>query len=247
MKLPSVTRATHLLGRHKFAQMGNLPYLLSKLEQPRVRDACLRHWGATETKEHQMVSDACFHKWCELCRNIDRMPTHGMLRIAVGAPAVVPLDNAANEGPHAQAHNFVQHSRRASWPWVASSVRVRQNLTDGRVLAQAVGADLKMLWSRIKNGRRAFGATRRTDAPRASGRLRVPSIMSASKSGRATSSTPLPSEQEPKAPMRKSLFCSGKLQSRNSARGRSPRTRPGGSQNAALGGGPAGFAPQPHR
>lgn len=154
LELQGVIRATHLRGRRKFAWMGRLPYLLCRLDQPGVRDQCLQQWEATEEQHHHRVSIAFLKEGSAMRRDIDDMPANGMsesLQAAVQGLGAVPLDDSVSEGPHAKAHRIARHSHRASWPWLASTMRIDQNLIDAREVAASVDADFKKLWCGVSS------------------------------------------------------------------------------------------------
>ena len=62
-----------------------------------------------------------------------------------------PLDDAVAEGPHALVARHCQHSRHASWGWIASTTRLPQNLKDLKQLPSVVGVSLDSLWWRHKS------------------------------------------------------------------------------------------------
>ena len=59
-----------------------------------------------------------------------------LLRQELKALKLCPLDDAVNEGPHAQAACIAHHGRSATWPWVASTQRLAQNLANSRKLSR---------------------------------------------------------------------------------------------------------------
>lgn len=151
-ELKGVIRATHLSGRKKFDWMSRFPYLLCNLGKPGVKERCMQQWHAVPPQDHHRVSVGFLAESSRLRQDVgllhDGGPMPEELQSAVRALAAGPLDDVVNEGPHAQARRLTRHARRACWPWIGASVRVKQNLADIQDLAPAVGAD-KVLWASV--------------------------------------------------------------------------------------------------
>lgn len=84
--------------------------------------------------------------------SIDRMADDGtrmspQLAAAVQGLSWVPLDDCICEGPHAQAKRIKNPASGAKWAWVASSMRLRQNISDCRSLPDATSTPLRSVWS----------------------------------------------------------------------------------------------------
>jgi hypothetical protein len=89
--------------------------------------------------------------FCVLMLATIRHPFASRLRQAIQPIKDTPMDDTAGEGPHAIAHRQMLHSRRARWPWVASSCRMRQNMVVVDTLIPAVDANLQTDWDRYKS------------------------------------------------------------------------------------------------
>lgn len=90
-----------------------------------------------------------------LRRDVERINDDGTglseeLARAVDAMDLIPLDDTVGEGPHAVANVLSTRARRSSWAWVASSMRLDQNLTDVNDLLPAVDANLEVQWDLFK-------------------------------------------------------------------------------------------------
>ena len=90
-----------------------------------------------------------------LRRDVERINDDGTglseeLARAVDAMDLIPLDDTVGEGPHAVANVLSTRARRSSWAWVASSMRLDQNLTDVNDLLPAVDANLEAQWDLFK-------------------------------------------------------------------------------------------------
>ena len=60
--------------------------------------------------------------------------------------AHIPMDDCVAESPHAQAARLKQNSPGCGWPWLAASLRLRQNIEDARTLPGSLGLDFQDTW-----------------------------------------------------------------------------------------------------
>ena len=58
----------------------------------------------------------------------------------------IPLDDSVAESPHASGNRLGRHGSASSFAWVASSMRLVQNLDDVRDHCHALREDLEELW-----------------------------------------------------------------------------------------------------
>jgi hypothetical protein len=63
----------------------------------------------------------------------------------------IPMDDTVGEGPHAIANAISVRARRSGWPWIASTMRLDQNLQDVSDLVPATDADLGVQWDLYKS------------------------------------------------------------------------------------------------
>lgn len=68
------------------------------------------------------------------------------LQAAVQALVRVPMDDCVCEGPHAQAKRVKMPASAAKWAWVASTMRLKQNLTACQELATK-SAPFRAAWT----------------------------------------------------------------------------------------------------
>lgn len=61
------------------------------------------------------------------------------------------MDDTIAEGPHARAKKIYDHTRVASWPWVASTMRLSDNIRDLQEIAPSLGIDIEVLWRSWKS------------------------------------------------------------------------------------------------
>lgn len=69
------------------------------------------------------------------------------LLVAVQSLAWVPLDDCICEGPHAKAKKIKLPASNAKWTWVASSMRLAQNIEDCYLLPERLGCSIRAVWS----------------------------------------------------------------------------------------------------
>ena len=150
LEMQGAVRTLWSLGLRKWAFLDRVPYLFVRLDQPGVKAVCLAQWASARPEEHHRLT-----QWFMLRADIDQLGQDGLnmprrLQNEINGLKAMPFDDSVAEGPHAVAKRVLDHSRSASWPWVASSCRVRQNLVDVRNLLPAVGGNLQSLWSANK-------------------------------------------------------------------------------------------------
>lgn len=144
-------RAVVIAGRQKFEFLGKLPYLLVQLTVPGGRKRVLDQWASAAPEQHHRVSREFLLEGCRLRSHIDHMNPDGTnmhpeLLAEVESLCAIPMDDSVAEGPHARAKRVQGHARSCQFPWVASSMRLAQNLTDCEDLLKATGGDLMTLW-----------------------------------------------------------------------------------------------------
>ena len=133
-----------------------IPLLAANLNEPGIRDECLRQWDAARPEDHDDVSRQLFgehpRSFREMVLRIDDDGTvhDEALERETHSLRMIPLDDAVNEGPHAKAKRVGNHSRRARCPWIAASMRLQQNLDDIERLARETGEELQQHWLRYK-------------------------------------------------------------------------------------------------
>ena len=148
----AVVRATYHLSVRKMAHLDRIPYLLARLAEPGVRSRCIEQWNSCDASQHHRVSHEFLSPSGELRALVDAVRDDGTnmserLRREVESLAAIPLDDSVAEGPHARAHRQMRHATAARWPWIASSMRLKQNLEDAFCLPTALGVDLETFWA----------------------------------------------------------------------------------------------------
>ena len=143
------------LAREKFDYLNTLPWLLTRLNQPGVRDEALRQFESSPPETHHRVTLQFLGAESILRRDVLSMNADGTgltkeLFDAVHGFAFMPMDDAAGERPHAAARREWERARGASWPFVAASMRMSDNLHDACSLPKPLGVDLQHEWSTHK-------------------------------------------------------------------------------------------------
>ena len=128
-------RGTYLLALEKLQHLDEVPYLLARLDEPGVRDRCLLQWGEGAAGTHVPVSAEFLQEGSPLRRDLLAMNADGsgmsrVLQIAHESLRQCPIDDTPGEGPHASMRHLGLRTRRSTWGWMASSVRLKQNLQD---------------------------------------------------------------------------------------------------------------------
>ena len=140
------------LGLRKLDYMHTIPYLFARLGEAGVNDLALRQFHSAPHSEHDPVTLKCLGPTSYLRPAVLALPSGGgplpdVLEPHVRALSDIPFDDHVCEFPHAVAKKVLERSRAARWPWVASSLRLGQNLGSVQELAHATQADLQQVWN----------------------------------------------------------------------------------------------------
>lgn len=123
-------------------------------EQVGVKRRCLEQFNSASREAHHRVTlwflDPAHPD--SLRSDFDQVRADGggmspRLQAAVETLTLVPLDDCVCEGPHAQAKRLKMPASSAKWPWVASSMRLKQNIAMCRELPQQTNASLRVVWT----------------------------------------------------------------------------------------------------
>ena len=145
-------RASYHMAGKKFAYLQKLPWLIVRIFEPGVKKESLRQWSACAPHENHRYTRYCLDPSQLLRSDIDDLTDDcsiapPSLLAAVASLAAPPMDDSIVEFPHAIANRLVKSGRATKFPLMASSVRLKQNLTTVRELGSAVSADLRLEWS----------------------------------------------------------------------------------------------------
>lgn len=122
--------------------------------QAGIKSRCLAQFESVSPEGHHRVSrwflDSAYPE--NLRAEVEQMGADGSgmtprLRSAVEGLAAAPLDDCVCEGPHAAAKRAKMPATAAKWAWVASTLRIKQNLADCSTLPAATATSLQAAWS----------------------------------------------------------------------------------------------------
>lgn len=152
--------------------LNRVPYLLSRLDEPGIKARCVAQWQEAPPDAHHRVTREFMEG--SLRQDLDRILPDGSglserLRREVRSLAALPFDDSVGEAPHAVAKRVLGQCRAGTWPWVASTCRLEQNIRDVRNLLPAVEMDLATLWRGYKSILRTGGTGKANFTP-----LRMP-------------------------------------------------------------------------
>ena len=100
-----------------------------------IKDAALRQFASVSPDKHDALTLEVMAEGSRLRHVIDSCSEMGALADVEFARSIaqlrsIPFDDSKCEGPHARAGQVGSSSRRAKWPWIASSVRLDQHVND---------------------------------------------------------------------------------------------------------------------
>ena len=77
---------------------------------------------------------------------LDLGPASLKLQRAVESISSIPFDDSVAESPHAAGNHIGRFSHGSAFPWVASSMRLKQNIEDVKTWCGALQLDWKQEW-----------------------------------------------------------------------------------------------------
>ena len=117
----------------KLRFLDRLPYLLARWGEGNIRERALEQFASVPVDRHEPITLEFLEIGSKLRDLIDRETEAGALQhrefqIALAEIRNIPFDDSHCESPHARATRVGSASRRSAWPWIASSVRLKQNI-----------------------------------------------------------------------------------------------------------------------
>ena len=108
LALQGCVRGTIVLGRKKLEFLTKLPFLLTRLRCPGVRDECVRQWNSAPARVHHALSALFMDPGGRLRGELDDMSAAGdniaaELDAELRSIEMCPMDDSVCEGPHAVA------------------------------------------------------------------------------------------------------------------------------------------------
>ena len=154
LDLVRCVRASYHMAGKKFAYLQKMQWLIVRIFETGVKkqsvsaNGLLAHrMSITGTPRH------CLHPSQPLRSGIDdltddcskkHLPVCSPQLTSLAAP---PMDDSIVEFPYATASRLVKSCRATKFPFLASSMRMKQNLTTVRELGSAVSVGLRLEWS----------------------------------------------------------------------------------------------------
>ena len=149
-------RALHRYAMLKIGFLDVIPWLLARLDQPGVAARALEQYQSAPRISHHRVSHEFLDEAGDLREHVLAITPSGenvsvKLALEIKSLRDIPFNDTINEGPHSICHKAMLHSRAAKFPWVFSSCRLPQNLSDADTVFLAVDACLQTEWVRYKS------------------------------------------------------------------------------------------------
>ena len=148
-------RMVHALGLEKLQLRDQVPYLVARLRQPGVRARVVQQWGSASPESHHRLTRKICQPGGDLRAHLDAVTEDGRnlspsLEEVVRSLELAPMDDTVCEQPHAAAKKISGAASGSKFPWVASSLRLEQNLDDCRQLPRTLSMSLDGPWSKFK-------------------------------------------------------------------------------------------------
>ena len=151
----ATVRWVFAIGARKIDYLDRIPILASRLREPGIRDRCIQQWEAAPRHLHDRLSILLFDEDepGSLRADVNAIHPDGSnvsdaLGHEIDALGDGPMEDNTIEGPHARIKRVFDGARAASWPWVAATARLKQNLADMNQLIPSLGLDLQSEWDR---------------------------------------------------------------------------------------------------
>ena len=147
-------RGTFVLAKIRHQHLSTVPWLLAMLLQPGVKQRCIDLYNANT--QHEPLTHMFLHPDGELRAHVDALAPDGsgaseLLAQEVKGPGNIPFDDSIAEGPHAKGNSIGRQAKGCGFPWVASTMRLGQNLRDARRWSKAMNIDLQTQWMKHKS------------------------------------------------------------------------------------------------
>ena len=155
-ELQGAVRVVVGVGRIKLSMLNRLPLLLARVGmEAGVVKRCVDEYTKTPVNMRDDITSAFLEPGCPMRAQLDHLARTGdmslQLKREIQSLCDVPFNDVVCEAPHAHAKRIGDSARRGSWAWLASSVRLKQNLEDAVLLPSMTGVDLQLVWNRWKS------------------------------------------------------------------------------------------------
>ena len=132
-QIQSIVRMVHGVAFEKLKHLNRLPYLLARWGEGHIKTLALEQFSSVGPEMHDAVTLEFFQEGSVLrsildsCTEAEALDNPRFLA-SINELRNVCLDDSRCESPHARATRVGTGSRRSKWPWIASTVRMRQNI-----------------------------------------------------------------------------------------------------------------------
>ena len=147
--MKACVRASYTLAQDRHSCLNKIPWLFARLDQPGVAGQCVVQYESHSG--HHALTEMIMKPGSALRCHVDQIQPDGSgasaeLQKLIDVIKLVPFDDSVAETPHASGNRLGRHGSNSSFSWVASSMRLGQNLVDVLDHSQALGANLDELW-----------------------------------------------------------------------------------------------------
>jgi len=152
LQAQTAVRLVHRLAFRRIEFLDTIPYLCARLDEEGIAARCISQWqeGLDAGKRHHRVSAQFLQPGGPLRTDVEAVvasnPLSSELEAACARIANIPLGDSIGEGPHAIATRISKTSTGSKWAWMASTARLKQNITDVRELVPDLDCTLDELW-----------------------------------------------------------------------------------------------------
>lgn len=132
-------RSTFGLAAEKLQYLDRIPWLLCRIDQAGVARRCIEQYDSVAPEYHHRVSTEFLGHGTSMRSEIEAIRADGTglsqrLAEEVRLLKMIPMDDGTAERPHGVAAHITKHARACSWQWMASTMRLAQNLDDVRAI-----------------------------------------------------------------------------------------------------------------
>ena len=129
-------RSAFTLATKRHAYLSTIPWLFAKLLRPGVKQRCLDLYKSN--RDHHPLSHHFLHPEGHLRAHVEQLRPDGsgasqLLMQEVQVLTALPMDDSVAESPHAQGNAIARQAHRCGFAWVASSMRLKQNISDAKL------------------------------------------------------------------------------------------------------------------
>ena len=148
-------RFAHYYLRRGLEFLDVIPFLLARLDMPGVVARCLSQYAASPAESHDEVSHEFLNPDSPLYADVLLVDPNGgnvsaVLQHEIQSLRFEPMDDTIIEGPHAGAARRFEFNRSAKWAWIASSMRLKDNVTYCHEFSALTGLELNDVWRKYK-------------------------------------------------------------------------------------------------